>query len=66
MKDARRAGDRVLATGSWQASGEQSGVDVSSEWFTLWTLRDARIARVRFFLDLTSSARGRPLPLGWH
>jgi ketosteroid isomerase-like protein len=51
MKETRQAGDSVLVTGSWQASGEQSGIDVSSDWFTLWTLRDARIARVRFFSD---------------
>ena len=51
VKEMRRAGDSVLATFEWHATGELSGIDVSSDWFGLWTLRDGRIARVRFFYD---------------
>jgi ketosteroid isomerase-like protein len=45
------AGDSVLAYWSWHATGQRSGIDVSSDWFALWTLRGGRIARVRFFSD---------------
>jgi ketosteroid isomerase-like protein len=51
VKEARRAGDSVLASFEWHATGELSGMDVSSDWFALWTLRDSRIARLRFFHD---------------
>ncbi len=50
-KKMRRAGDSVLATLEWHATGERSGIDVSSDWLALWTLRDGRIARLRFFYD---------------
>jgi ketosteroid isomerase-like protein len=45
------AGDSVLAWWEWHAKGERSGIDVSSDWFALWTLRNGRIARLRFFYD---------------
>src|SRR2546428_13436601 len=51
VKEVRQAGDRVLATWVWHATGELSGIDVSSGWFGLWTLRDGRVARLRFFSD---------------
>jgi ketosteroid isomerase-like protein len=51
LKDAQRVGDSVLTAHTWQATGELSGMDVSSEWFALWTIRDGQIARVRFFYD---------------
>jgi ketosteroid isomerase-like protein len=51
VKEMRRAGDSVLAEWEWHATGERSGLDVSSDWFALWTLRDGRIARLRFFYD---------------
>jgi ketosteroid isomerase-like protein len=51
LKEMRRAGDSVLADWSWHAKGERSGIDVSSDWFGLWTLRDGRITRLRFFYD---------------
>jgi len=41
----------VLTAFEWRATGELSGMDVSSDWFALWTIRDGRIARVRFFYD---------------
>ncbi len=51
VKEMRRAGDSVLATFEWHATGQRSGIDVSSDWFGLWTLGDGRIARLRFFYD---------------
>jgi ketosteroid isomerase-like protein len=51
VKEMRRAGDSVLAYWSWHAKGERSGIDVSSDWFGLWTLRGGRVARLRFFYD---------------
>jgi ketosteroid isomerase-like protein len=47
LKYAQRAGDSVLTAHEWHATGELSGMDVSSEWFALWTIRDDRIARLR-------------------
>jgi ketosteroid isomerase-like protein len=49
------AGDSVLAWWEWHAKGERSGIDVSSDWLGLWTLRDGRIARLRFFYDRTEA-----------
>jgi ketosteroid isomerase-like protein len=51
LKETRGEGDSVLAGWEWHAKGERSGIEVSSDWFGLWTLRDGRIARLRFFYD---------------
>jgi ketosteroid isomerase-like protein len=51
VKEARRAGDSVLVSVAWHATGELSGIDVSSDWCVLFTIRDGQIARVRFFSD---------------
>ena len=41
----------VLVTFERRATGELSGVEASSNWYSLWTLRDGRIARVRYFYE---------------
>ena len=51
IKEARRVGDSVLVRFDWHATGELSGVEMSSDWYSLWTLRDGRIARVRYFYE---------------
>jgi ketosteroid isomerase-like protein len=51
VKEMRPAGDSVLAYWEWHATGQRSGIAVSSDLFGLWTLRDGRIARLRFFYD---------------
>ena len=51
VNEARRAGDSVLVTVVWHATGDLSGIDVSSDWCVLFTIRDGRIARVRFFAE---------------
>jgi ketosteroid isomerase-like protein len=51
VKEMRRAGDSVLAAWEWHATGERSGIGVSSDWNALWTIRDGEIARLRFFYD---------------
>jgi ketosteroid isomerase-like protein len=51
VKEMRPAGDSVLAFWEWHATGERSGIEVSSDWFGLFRVRDDRIARLRFFHD---------------
>ena len=46
----------------WHATGERSGIDVSSDWFGLWTFRDGRIARLRFFYDRAEALEAAGLP----
>ena len=42
-------GGQVLAEETWRARGRQSGVDVEMSAATLFTFRDGKIARVRYF-----------------
>ena len=55
INEARRVGDSVLVAFAWRATGELSGVEVSSDVYSLWTLREGRIARVRYFYERTEA-----------
>jgi ketosteroid isomerase-like protein len=44
-------GDKVVATGSWQIRGGSSGVGGEMPIFILFTLRDAKIAVLEWFID---------------
>jgi uncharacterized protein len=44
-------GDEVLACGWQHGRGKGSGVDVSEESFSVWTLRANKIVRQRMFRD---------------
>jgi ketosteroid isomerase-like protein len=41
----------VLVEGTWQGTGEASGIDVTSVWSVLYTFRDGKIIAIRYFFD---------------
>jgi ketosteroid isomerase-like protein len=45
------AGDNVLASVTWRATGEASGIETASDWMVLYTVRGGQIARIQFFSD---------------
>jgi ketosteroid isomerase-like protein len=45
------SGDQVLADGWQRARGRTSGVEVSEEIFSVWTLRAGQVVRQRMFRD---------------
>jgi ketosteroid isomerase-like protein len=50
-EELRDAGDRVLLTIRFQGRGRSSGVEVSSRFYELFTVRDLRIIRWEEFTD---------------
>ena len=42
-------GDQFLVEETWRARGRQSGVDVEMRAASIFTIRDGKIARVRYF-----------------
>ncbi len=51
LRDLIDFGDEVLAEGWQQGRGRGSGVEVSEEIFSVWTLRAGKIVRQRMFRD---------------
>jgi uncharacterized protein len=45
------AGETVLAVGSQFGRGKGSKVEVSSDLFHLWTVREGKVVEMRMFLD---------------
>jgi ketosteroid isomerase-like protein len=54
-------GDRVLVDGWQRGRGKASGVEVSEQIFSVWTIRDRQAVRQRMFRDRTEAleAAGR-------
>jgi uncharacterized protein len=48
-------GDDVLAEGWQRGRGKTSGVEVSEEIFSVWTLRDGQVIQQRMFRDRTEA-----------
>jgi ketosteroid isomerase-like protein len=51
IREIEEAGDKVLTSFTWRAIGDASGIEVSSEWFSVTTIRGGQIVRLRFFSD---------------
>ena len=51
LRELIDSGDQVLAVGWQQGRGRGSGVEVSEEIFSVWTLRAGKIVRQRMFRD---------------
>ena len=51
VRELEDAGDKVLASVQWRAIGETSGVETSSDWLVVFTIRGGHIACVQFFSD---------------
>ena len=55
-------GDEVMAEGWQQGRGRGSGVEVSEEIFSVWTLRAGKIVRQRMFRDKAQALEAAGLP----
>jgi uncharacterized protein (TIGR02246 family) len=49
--DVRSSGDCVLATFDWTATGEASGIEMSSQWHIVVWVRNGKIARWQYFRE---------------
>lgn len=56
LRELLESGDQVLAVGWQRGRGKGSGVEVSEEIFSVWTLRAGKVIRQRMF-----RARGQAL-----
>jgi ketosteroid isomerase-like protein len=48
-REFEEAGDKVLISFEWRATGEASGLETSSEWMAVYTIRRDKIVRLEFF-----------------
>ena len=51
LRDVIDAGDRVLVTGWHTGRGRGSGVEVSEDFLTVWTVRSGRVVGLSMFRD---------------
>ncbi len=51
LRELVDAGDQVLAAGWQQGRGKESGVEVSEEIFSVWTLDEGKVVLQRMFRD---------------
>jgi ketosteroid isomerase-like protein len=57
-------GDKVLVSLEWRGIGAASGIESSSDWSAVYTIRGRRFTRLEFFADHAAaiSAAGLPKP----
>jgi ketosteroid isomerase-like protein len=57
-------GDKVLVSLEWRGTGVASGIESSSDWMAVYTIRGGRFVRLEFFADRAAaiSAAGLPKP----
>jgi ketosteroid isomerase-like protein len=51
LLDLGEAGDKVLVSFQWRATGEASGIETTSDWSVVATVRDGQIARADYYVD---------------
>jgi ketosteroid isomerase-like protein len=51
VRELEEVGDKVLASLQWRATGDASGVETSSDWMAVYTVRGGQFVRVQFFSD---------------
>jgi ketosteroid isomerase-like protein len=51
MRELEEADDKVLASFEWHAIGEASGLETSSDWWAVYTIRGGQFVRIEFFAD---------------
>jgi len=62
LRELIDAGDRVLAVGWQRGRGKGSGVEVSEEIFSVWTLRARNVIRQRMFRDRGQALEAAGVP----
>ena len=51
-RDVTDCGDEVLVEGFQRARGKASGVEVAEPFYSVWTVRQGRVIRLRMFRDV--------------
>jgi ketosteroid isomerase-like protein len=51
LREVEEADDKVLASVEWRAIGEASGLETSSDWWGVYTIRGGQFVRVEVFAD---------------
>jgi ketosteroid isomerase-like protein len=51
LREFEEAGDKVLVSFQWRATGESSGIETASDWFAVYTVRGDEIVRLEFFVE---------------
>jgi uncharacterized protein len=62
VDEIEEVGDRVLAQFRWVGRGKASGVDVAEPLWALFTVRDARIVRLKYFLSRSNAVEAAESP----
>ena len=62
VDEVEEVGDMVLAQFRWVAQGKASGVDVANAMWGLFTVRDARIVRLKYFLNRSNAVAAAESP----
>lgn len=62
VDEVEEVDDRVLAQFRWVAQGKASGVDVADALWGLFTVRDGRIVRLKYFLSRPSAVAAAESP----
>ena len=57
VEEVGELGDRVLAQFRWVGRGKASGVDVGEPLWALFTVRDDRIVRLKYFLSRSNAVK---------
>jgi hypothetical protein len=51
LGEVREAGDKVMFSFRWRATGKVSGIETTSEWIAVDTLRDGVVVRMQIFSE---------------
>lgn len=51
VRELEEAGDKVFSSFTWRAVGDASGLEISSDWMAVHTVRDGKFVRVEFFTE---------------
>ena len=51
LPELEEIGDKVLASFTWRAVGETSGIETSSDWLAVYSFRGGKVLRVEYFTD---------------
>ena len=62
LRELIDSGDRVLAAGWQRGRGKGSGVEVSEEIFSVWTLGAGKVVRQQMFRDRAQASEAAGLP----
>ncbi len=62
VEEVEQVGDRVLTQFRWVGRGKASGVDVAEPLWAVFTVRGARIVRLKYFLSRSNAVEAAESP----